>query len=54
MPKFIEETLENLDTDSDIENLLWINAAFEIPDFSDEEPDWHKSEAEIELDGHVW
>ena len=40
MPKFIEEILENMDTDSDIENLLWINAAFEIPDFpenSDEE-----------------
>ena len=35
MPKFIEQILENLDTDSDIENLLWINVAFENPDFPD-------------------
>ena len=52
MPKFIEEILENLEP--------------EIPEFSDEEIElivkiltnqdnnWHKSEAEIEEDGHVW
>ena len=40
MPKFVEEIIENLDTDADIENLLWINIAFENPnflDFSEEE-----------------
>ena len=56
MPKFIQEFLDNLDFDFD----------FKIPDFpsgSDclqqssqtaEKEFWHKSEDEIELDGHVW
>lgn len=48
MPKFVEEIIENLYDDSDIENLLWINTALEIPDFSS------GSEEEIELDGHIW
>ena len=55
MPKFIEEI---------IENHFWNEIPFEIPDFpsgSEEEPEvtnqennWHKSEAEIREDGHVW
>ena len=60
MPKFVQEILDNLDFDFDF------NFETEIPDFpsgSDclqqssqtaEEEIWHKSEAEIELDGHVW
>ena len=32
MPKFVQDVIDNLDIDSDIENLLWINVAFEIPD----------------------
>ena len=35
MPKFIQDVIDNLDIDSDIENLLWINVAFENPDFPD-------------------
>ena len=56
MPKFVEEIIENLDNDSDIENLLWINTALKIPDFpsGSEKEIWHKSEEEIELDGHIW
>ena len=59
MPKFVEQIIENLDTDSDIENLLWIIVAFENPDFPDISEEeipvfWHKTEAEIERDGHVW
>lgn len=58
MPKFIEQI---------IENHFWNDFDFEIPDFpsgSDcrrqqspqaaEEEIWHKSEEEIELDGHIW
>ena len=46
MPKFVQEFLDNLDFDFD----------FEIPDFpsGSEEEFWHKTEEEIELDGHVW
>ena len=33
MPKFVQDVIDNLDIDSDIENLLWINVAFENPDF---------------------
>ena len=46
MTKFVQEFLDNLDFDFD----------FEIPDFlsGSGEEFWHKSEAEIELDGHVW
>lgn len=48
MPKSIQEILDNLDFDFEIE--------IEIPDFpsGSEEEVWHKSEAEIELDGHIW
>ena len=48
MPKFVQEFLDNLDFDFDFD--------FEIPDFpsGSEKEFWHKSEAEIELDGHVW
>ena len=59
MPKFVQEFLDNLDFDFDFD--------FENPDFpsgSDcrrqqspqaaEKEFWHKSEDEIELDGHVW
>ena len=35
MPKFVEQIIENLDTDADIENLHWTNVAIEIPDFPD-------------------
>ena len=50
MPKFVEQI---------IENLLWTEISFENPDFlsgSEKEiPEfWHKTEAEIERDGHVW
>ena len=50
MPKFVEQI---------IENLLWTEISFENPVFlsgSEEEiPEfWHKTEAEIERDGHVW
>ena len=46
MPKFVQEILDNLDFDFEIE----------IPDFpsGSKEEFWHKSEDEIELDGHVW
>ena len=47
MPKFIEQILEMRELNEEF-------MEFEFPDFSDEEPDWHKSEAEIEEDGHVW
>ena len=56
MPKFIEEILEMIELKQQF-------AGFEeeIPDFPDEEPEvpnqgnnWHKTEAEIERDGHVW
>ena len=33
MPKFVQDVIDNLDIDADIENLLWINVAFENPDF---------------------
>ena len=47
MPKFVEEI---------VENFFWYDVYFEIPDFpsDSEEEFWHKSEDEIELDGHVW
>ena len=50
MPKFVEQI---------IENLLWTEISFENPDFlsgsKEEIPEvWHKTEAEIERDGHVW
>ena len=47
MPKFIEEILENH---------FWNDVDREIPDFpsGSEKEFWHKSEAEIEEDGHVW
>ena len=39
MPKFVQDVIDNLDIDSDIdsdiENLLWFNVAFENPDFPD-------------------
>ena len=47
MPKFIEQIIENyFSNDFDFEN----------PDFpsGSEEEIWHKSEEEIELDGHIW
>ena len=45
MPKFVEEILENY---------FWNDS--EILDFpsGSEKEFWHKSEDEIELDGHVW
>ena len=58
MPRFVQEFLDNLDFDFDFD--------FKIPDFPSgshclqqslqtaEEEFWYKSEAEIELDGHVW
>ena len=48
MPKFVQEFLDNLDLDFDFE--------IEIPDFTSgsEKEFWHKSEDEIELDGHIW
>ena len=48
MSKFVQEILDNLDFDFDFD--------FEIPDFpsGSEKEFWHKSEDEIELDGHVW
>ena len=47
MPKFIEQI---------IENHFWNDVDLEIPDFpsGSEKEFWHKSEAEIEEDGHVW
>ena len=47
MPKFIEQI---------IENHFWNAVDFEIPDFpsGSEKEFWHKTEAEIEEDGHVW
>ena len=47
MPKFIEQI---------IENHFWNDVDFKIPDFpsGSEKEFWHKSEAEIEEDGHVW
>ena len=50
MPKFVEEI---------VENYFWNNFDFEIQDFPsgsvEETPEfWHKTEAEIERDGHVW
>ena len=47
MPKFIEQI---------IENHFWNDVDFVIPDFpsGSEKEFWHKSEAEIEEDGHVW
>ena len=47
MPKFIEQI---------IENHFWNDDYLVIPDFpSDFEKEiWHKSEDEIELDGHIW
>ena len=47
MPKFVEQILEMLELNEEF-------MEFEFPDFSGEESDWHKSEAEIEEDGHVW
>ena len=52
MPKFIQEILE-------MHALMQEFDEFEFPDFlsgSEEEiPEfWHKTEAEIERDGHVW
>ena len=48
MPKFVQEFLDNLYFDFDFE--------IEIPDFpsGSEKEFWHKSEDEIELDGHIW
>ena len=48
MPKFVQEFLDNLDFDFDFE--------IEIQDFpsGSKKEFWHKSEDEIELDGHVW
>ena len=37
MPKFVQDLIDNLDIDSDIEHLLWMNVAFEEPEFLDEE-----------------
>ena len=47
MPKFIEQILENY---------FWNDVDFENQDFpsGSEKEFWHKSEDEIELDGHVW
>ena len=47
MPKYVEEI---------IENHFWTDVDFEIPDIpsGSEKEFWHKSEDEIELDGHVW
>lgn len=52
MPKFVEQI---------IENYFWNEVPFEIPESLNEEPEtpnqennWHKTEAEIERDGHVW
>ena len=47
MPKFIKQI---------IENHFWYADYFEIPDFpsGSEKEIWHKSEEEIELDGHIW
>ena len=47
MPKFVEEI---------VENYFWNDFDFEIQDFpsGSEKEFWHKSEDEIELDGHVW
>ena len=47
MPKFIEQI---------IENHFWNVTEFEIPYFpsGSEKEIWHKSEEEIELDGHIW
>ena len=47
MPKFVEEIIENLELNEEF-------MEFEFPNFPDEESDWHKSEAEIEEDVHVW
>lgn len=54
MPKSIQEILDNLDFDFNFDFDFEIE--IEIPDFpsGSEEEFWHKSEAEIELDGHVW
>ena len=47
MPKFSEQI---------IENHFWNDDDLEIPDFpsGSEKEIWHKSEEEIELDGHIW
>ena len=52
MPKFIQEFPDNLDFDFDFD----FDFESEIPDFpsGSGKEFWHKSEAEIELDGHVW
>ena len=61
MPKFVEQILENLELKQE-----FMGFEEQIPDFSDEEIEvliievlsqennWHKSEAEIKEDGHVW
>ena len=56
MPKFVEQILENLELKQE-----FMGFEEQIPDFSDEEIEvlsqennWHKSEAEIREDGHVW
>ena len=63
MPKFVEQIIENLLwTEISFENPVFLSGSEEeIPDFPDEEPEvpnqgnnWHKSEAEIKEDGHVW
>ena len=50
MPKSIQEILDNLFcTEISFENPIFFSGSEEeIPEF------WHKSEDEIELDGHVW
>ena len=45
MPKFVQDFIDNLDIDSDIENLLWINVRVEIPEFLDEEPEEYIADA---------
>ena len=61
MPKFVEQILEMYELKQE-----FMGFEEQIPDFSDEEIElivkiltnqdnnWHKSEAEIEEDGHVW
>ena len=57
MPKFVQEIIENYFwSEASYCEAMLNETSFEIPDFpsGSEEEFWHKSEDEIELDGHVW
>ena len=56
MPKFVQEILDNPDFDFEIEIPDFPSGSdcLQQPSATTGEEFWHKSEAEIELDGHVW